>query len=284
MSQVHSVELSDRGIVRVGGPDALKFLQGLLTNDLENLDDGAAQFSGLLSPQGKILFDFFVVRDRSAFLLDVATDRIPALVKRLTMYRLRADVTLDDVSQDMRVFVAWGGTPQSDGGVGAVVVKDPRHDALGYRIYAKPDAFRPTSDRRSDYDAHRIALGIPEGGKDYVYENAYPHEALYDLINGVSFTKGCFVGQEVVSRMEHRRATKKRVVQVKGAAALPEPGSDIHAGDIALGRLGSRAGTHGLAFIRIDRLGDAARQGTAPEADGVPLEFSKPDWATFDLS
>lgn len=283
MPEVQFAVLGDRGVVHVGGGDAHKFLQGLITSDLDMLDAGGGLFAGLLTPQGKILFDFFITRDQDGYLIDVTADMVAGLIKRLTMYRLRADVTLRDMTDTSKVYGVWGDALASTQLEGHAF-SDPRHPDLGQRVIANPIAAAMISSDHAAYHAHRISLGIPEGGKDYPFGDTYPHEALYDGLHGVSFTKGCFIGQEVVSRMEHRKATKKRIVQVQGAETLPATGTEIKAGPITLGQLGSTNQDRGLALIRIDRLKDVARSGDRAHAAGIAVKFSKPSWAPFDLS
>ena len=222
--------LPDRGVVEVKGPDAEKLLQGLITNDLGGLAadpedmafDAQARHAGLLSPQGKILFEFFCVRTPDGFVLDVLLEKAADLVKRLTLYKLRAAVEIKDVSGQFKCLALWGPDACSSGPTkGTIAFRDPRHPGLGLRILAEArfaaDIASATNGRKEtpkDYVAHRIALGVPEGGKDYDFGDAYPHEANFDLLAGVSFIKGCYVGQEIVARMQHKTTIRKRVVPV----------------------------------------------------------------------
>ena len=203
-----TAELDDRGLVTVTGPDAAKLLQGLITNDLGALEPGHALFAGLLAPQGKILFDFFIVATDDGFLIELAKGHVADFIKRLTLYRLRAEVTIEDSSDRYRVLAIWGPDTEAVKDNTSLTYQDPRHADLGQRRFvARSETVETTADA-AHYHCHRIALGVPEGGKDYAFSDAYPHEALFDQLAGVSFTKGCFIGQEVVSRMEHRNATK----------------------------------------------------------------------------
>jgi len=284
MPEFQTAELEDRGVLSVTGADAYKLLQGLITNDLDRIEPGNALFAGLLTPQGKILFDFLVVPVADGYLIDIAQDQLSAFVKRLTLYRLRADVTLEDQSASRKVLATWGTTDDAQYMFDSIATaRDPRHPELGHRHIIAKDTAIATNVSKTDYHAHRIQLGIPHGGQDYIYGDAYPHEALYDDLNGVSFTKGCFIGQEVVSRMEHRNATKKRIVSVVGNGPLPEVGTEISAGAIALGRLGSTNGKAGLALIRVDRMKDVTENGDPPKAQNVALKIGKPDWASFEF-
>jgi hypothetical protein len=283
--------LADRGVVRVAGEDAEKLLQGVITSDMELLSARPAIHAALLSPQGKILFDFFVVKAPGGFLLETAADKATDLARRLTMYKLRAKADIQDRSAEYRVLVAWGPTPLGVGEPsGTIFFPDPRLAALGWRGLAEAglasgvaSAIGGFEVSAEDYHAHRIALGVPEGGKDYAFGDAFPHEADLDQLAGVSFTKGCFVGQEVVSRMQNRASIRKRVVPVAGEAPLT-PGAEIMAGAAVIGSIGSVAGTHALALVRLDRAAEAVAKGESLTAGGVAIRLRKPDWATFDLA
>ncbi len=268
MTAVKIAVLPDRGVVSVTGEDARGFLDNLISNDVGLLDGQSAIFAGLLSPQGKILFDFFVVKTADGYLLDVALDQVAGLVRRLSMYKLRAKVAIAQRS-DLHVAVSWGGP------VGA---RDPRSPALGGRMIGT--AFAVDADQPLDtYHAHRIELGIPEGGKDYSFGDAFPHEALFDQLHGVSFTKGCYVGQEIVARMEHRGTARKRIVRVTADAELPPAGTDILAGDVVIGVTGSHAGHRGLAMLRLDRVAEFAAKGVGLKVGGLPLVADASDVA-----
>jgi folate-binding protein YgfZ len=281
--------LADRGVVRVSGEDAEKLLQGVITGDMERLSGQAAIHAALLTPQGKILFDFFVVKVPAGFLLETAADKASDLAKRLTTYKLRAKAEIRDVSADYRVLAVWGDNPASHGDTaGMVVFEDPRLPALGLRVLSEVRGdiavvANGVDAAPEDYHAHRIALGVPEGGKDYAFGDAFPHEADLDQLAGVSFTKGCFVGQEVVSRMQNRGTVRKRIVPVTGEAPL-QAGVDINAGMATIGKVGSVAGTDALALVRLDRAAEAATKGERLTAGGVAIALRKPDWARFDLA
>jgi hypothetical protein len=252
--------LSDRGIVRVGGPEARAFLQGLVTGNVVTLGDDEARWAALLSPQGKILFDFLMIATPEAILLDVKHEKIPELVKRLSMYKLRAKVEIADASETLGVIALFGG------GV-AEGAKDSRHPDMGARLVAPAATIAALmltfggDAGIAAYDSHRIALGVPEGGVDFTYGDAFPHEADMDQLNGVDFKKGCFVGQEVVARMQYRGLTRNRVIKVFIEGAAPTPGAAVMAGDIRVGVMGSSAGARGLALLRIDRAEEAAQTG-----------------------
>ena len=285
--------LEDRGFVSVTGPDAEKLLGGLITNEMSVLDAAPALYAALLAPQGKILFDFFVVKTADGFLLDTLRERAGELAKRLAMYKLRADVEIREVSADFVVGAVWDGAPAPQDGVssGVQVYADPRLAPLGYRLIARAGttgsdvaaAVGGVETSSGAYHAHRIGLGVPEGGRDFAFGDTFPHEALLDQLNGVSFTKGCFVGQEVVSRMQHRTTVRKRVVTVVADAALPTEPVPIAIGTVEIGRLGSVAGLRGLALVRIDRVAEANRDGIPLTAGGVTVRAEVPAFATFRI-
>ncbi|MET0841983.1 MAG: folate-binding protein [Methyloceanibacter sp.] len=284
MSQCHASLLPSRAVLKIGGADAHKFLQGLVTNDIGKVHGADAVHAGLLSPQGKVLFDFFLVAEGDGFLADVAREQEEELLKRLGFYRLRAAVEIA-ADPSRQVAACWGGKPAEPSG--AILYADPRLPALGYRAFltrgSGPSALGCEAASEQDYHAFRIGLGVPEGGKDYVFGDAFPHEALFDQLHGVDFEKGCFVGQEVVSRMEHRGTARKRVVAVEGTAPLPAPGTRIEAAGAAIGTLGSVAGTSGLALIRLDRAEDALARGETLAAGGVGIALRRPAFANFAM-
>lgn len=271
--------LEDRGVVSVNGEDAEKFLQGLITNDMDLLGSQSAIFAGLLSPQGKILFEFFVARAAEGYLLDVAKAQAGALAQRLNMYKLRAKVDVRDAGANHVMFALWGDEAVPSGETKKTVsFEDPRSSRLGRRIAAEAliaadisPAENASTCGAADYHAHRIALGIPEGGKDYAFGEAFVHEALFDQLSGVSFAKGCYVGQEIVARMEHRGTARRRIVRVRGAGELPGMATDVKAGDVVIGAMGSHAGDNGLAMLRLDRVIEFAVKGVGLTAGGVAL-------------
>jgi tRNA-modifying protein YgfZ len=282
MSEARIAELPRRGVVSVVGPDAQKFLDNLITSNVGGLDRGSTVFAGLLTPQGKLLFDFLIFPDGDRYLFDVARSEVANLLKRLGLYRLRAKVEFADLSDERIVVAAWGSDvpPILDG----VVAADPRLPALGFRGVVPPGAdMAPDFDEASEaaYDAHRIGLGIPEGGIDFAYGDVFPHDADMDQLAGVDFDKGCFVGQEVVSRMKHRGTARRRVVVAHGAD-LPPAGAAITAGGHAIGSMGSSAGGTGLALVRLDRAKAAMDGGVPILADASPVTLSLQAWAKFD--
>jgi tRNA-modifying protein YgfZ len=290
MAETRIALLPDRGVVSVSGADAHKLLQGVVTNDMDLAEGQTAVHAGLLTPQGKILFEFFVVKGPDGFCLETARNKAAELADRLMLYKLRADVEIKDVSADYTVAAIWGGAyaPHGDGRP-PVWFADPRLPALGYRELATLrsdwalDCVDAQSATQDDYHAHRIGLGVPEGGKDYAFGDAFPHEALFDQLNGVSFEKGCYVGQEVVSRMQNRGTARRRIVPVVADGDLPASGTAIAAGGVEIGTLGSTAGKRGLAPIRLDRAAEFLNTGEALRAGEVPLRIEMPSWARFSL-
>jgi folate-binding protein YgfZ len=281
--------LPDRGVVKVDGADARRFLNGLLTADIDTLTPQMPRFAALLTPQGKILFDGIVAalppEDGTALFIDCPRALAPGLVERLNFYKLRAKAMVEDFSETLGVLAVWDGTGTTEYGL---VYPDPRLSALGSRVMLPPHlAEKAAADLGASlvaseaYEAHRIALGVPRGGVDFAYGDAFPHEADMDQLNGVDFEKGCYVGQEVVSRIEHRARARSRIVPVAYDEFAPEDGVPVMAGERAVGTMGSAAGGRGLAMLRLDRAGEALAAGATLSAGGVALRLVKPDWARF---
>ena len=281
--------LPDRGVVKVAGDDARNFLHGLFSADILKLTPGEARFGALLSPQGKILADFIVVeapaQDGGGFFLDVPRALANPLVAKLKVYKLRSRVIVEDLSDVLGVLAAWDGNGKSTFGL---AYADPRLPALGLRVmlpaHRAADAaagLGATLVDASTYDVHRIALGIPRGGVDFSYGDAFPHETDMDQLGGVDFAKGCYVGQEVVSRMEHRGIARTRAMTVRYDGAAPQAGVAVMAGERQVGTMGSAAAGRGLALLRLDRVADALAHGEPLLAGGVAIRPIKPDWAHF---
>jgi tRNA-modifying protein YgfZ len=280
--------LPDRGVIKVIGDDARKFLHGLVTADMLTLTPETARFCALLTPQGKIIADFFVTEAPPAhgggFFLDVARGLVGTVVDRLNLYKLRAKVLIEDLSEVLGVLAVWDGATTGKNGL---PFADPRLPELGARIMLPPHraaaaaaelgAVLVTPD---DYEAHRIALGVPRGGVDFVYGDAFPHEADMDQLGGVDFEKGCYVGQEVVSRIEHRGIARTRAVPVRYEGGTPKNGVAVTAGERQVGTMGSAASGRGIALIRLDRVTEAS----GPlKAGNVLIHIVKPDWARFSF-
>jgi tRNA-modifying protein YgfZ len=286
--------LPNRGVIKVAGDGARTFLHGLVTADVLNLKIGEARFCALLTPQGKIISDFIVAearaKDGGGFLLDVPQAQIATLIGKLNLYRLRAKVIIEDLSQVLGVLAAWDGAPAPSSSATAIGLRypDPRLPTLGLRVMLPPHLAGAAATElgatlvdAAAYEAHRIALGVPQGGADFSYGDAFPHEADMDQLGGVDFAKGCYVGQEVVSRMEHRGTARTRAVPVRFAGAAPQAGAAIVAGDRQLGSLGSAADGNAIALLRLDRVTDALAHGETLMAEATPIHLIKPDWAHF---
>ncbi|MFO1126082.1 MAG: folate-binding protein [Methylocystis sp.] len=266
-----AILLEDRGIIEVAGEEASKFLQNLVTNDVASLKPGEARFAALLTPQGKILFDFLVfAAGADRYLLDCPLALAADLEKRLNIYKLRSKVIVKNRSDELEA-IAFPDLCEAPKVEAAAIALDPR-GPLGFRAIAERGAI-PTREERKDYDARRIHAGVPLGGVDFAYGATFPHEANMDLLAGIDFNKGCYVGQEVVSRMKHRGLVRKRVAKYHAQGGAPAPGEAIRAGDVDIGVTGSRLATEGLALVRLDRLAEAREKSQSPVAAGVALAF-----------
>jgi folate-binding protein YgfZ len=262
--------LPSRSLIRLTGKDAQDFLQGLITTDIDSLPEGEARPGALLTPQGKILFDFLVWRDGDGFLIETETAQREALIRRLTMYKLRAAVDIAAGAED-GVTVFWGDDS------GKSPVKDAAFAKSGITLTRAPGKLGDGTE--AAYHALRIEAGIPMSGHDYALQDAFPHDVLLDQTDGLSFRKGCYVGQEVVSRMQHRGTARRRMAIVSGEAALPASGTEITAGGKPVGTLGSVSGNKGLAIVRIDRVGDALAHGVPISAGDVTVSLTLPAWS-----
>jgi folate-binding protein YgfZ len=281
--------LPDRGVVKVAGEAARSFLNGLFTVDVGKVTPDAPCFAALLTPQGKIIVDAIVAEadasDGGGFFLDVPRALAKTCVDRLNFYKLRAKVMIEDLSEILGVMALWDGAGVSEYGL---CYRDPRLPALGLRVMLPPHlAAEAAADLSAalvpstDYEAHRIALGVPRGGLDFSYGDAFPHEADMDQFHGVDFAKGCYVGQEVVSRMEHRGIARTRIVPVAYEGFPPDAGAAVTAAEKPVGTFGSAAQGRALALLRLDRAADALAAGHDIVAGAVTLRLVKPEWATF---
>jgi folate-binding protein YgfZ len=265
--------LADRAVVTVSGQGAQDFLQALITTDLGQLEDGEAKPGALLTPQGKILFDFLVTRDGEAIRLETATDQAEALLKRLTMYKLRRPIVLS-VTSPAAVAIHF---EEISGGY-----RDARFAKAGQTVYRTyGEETEPSAGE--EYDRLRIAAGIATAGADYALQDAFPHDVLMDKNGALSFKKGCYVGQEVVSRMQHRGTARRRVVIVAAETALPATGTPLTVKDRLIGTLGSVVGASGLAIVRIDKAGEAIAAGEAILAGDVPVTLALPAWTGLEF-
>jgi len=257
-------QLEDRAVIAVAGPEARGFLQGLVTNDVERLAPGVGLYAALLTPQGKILFDFFLVEGDGAILIDCAATARDALLKRLTLYKLRAKIVLEPRDQ-LAVLAEWDGAEAKY----AIAYPDPRLAALGRRAIVAKGEMRTGLLPAAAYHARRLGLGVPEAA-DFGSDRMFALDADLDELHAVDFSKGCYVGQELTARMKHRGTARKRLLPVKGdpgtaGAAVSAGGKDV--GEVV---------TPGFALIRLDRLAEA--QGAAVTIGSSDVELIRPAW------
>ena len=248
--------LDSRALIRVGGPDAKPFLHNLLTQDVETLEAGGLRFGALLSPPGRLLFDLFLWGEDDAVVLDVAAEKRDALMQRLSIYRLRAKVEVG--TDDRAVFASW---PE----VAEGFTVDPRTPALGGRSLGEHAA----SAGEDDWNAHRLAVGVPDPSRD-ADDGTYPIEANFDLLNGIDFAKGCFVGQETTSRMKRRGEIKKRMLPLVFEGPAPAPGSELLNGELRAGEVLTGRDGGAMALVRLDRIAGILT------VDGRPVRVHRP--------
>lgn len=271
---VKAALLPSRSGVRISGLDAASFLQGLLTQDVPG--PGEARFAALLTPQGKILFDFFIIENDGAFFLDVAGDAADALVRRLSMYRLRAKVAVERLEDWAAASIFEDdGAPVASAGL---IYADPRLAGLGRRVLGSREALASLAleGDENGYNARRIALGVPEFGKDFAADEVFLLDVNYDVLRGVSYKKGCFVGQEVTSRMKRKGEIRKRSLLLSFNGPPPEKGAEVTAGETALGEVMSGVDGKALAIIRLDRLESSREKSAEIESGGRPARIVFP--------
>jgi tRNA-modifying protein YgfZ len=281
--------LPDRGVVKVSGEAARDFLNGLVTTDVGLIQAGLGRFGALLTPQGKIVVDFLITQAPSGhgggFLIDCPRALAQTLADKLGFYKLRAKVAVENLSDSLGVLAVWDGEP---GIKPDLTFADPRNEKLGWRILIPMELAAKAAHligadlvEGAVYEAHRIACGAPRGGIDFMYGDAFPHETNMDRLHGVDFDKGCYVGQEVVSRMQHRGTARTRTVRLILEDLAPEAGVAIVAGDKPVGTMGSSAGGMGLGLLRIDRAADALDAGVPLTAGGIAVRLAEPDDVRF---
>ncbi len=285
MNDVQSltVPLSERGIVSISGPDARSFLQALITNDIEKVGPARAIYAGLLSPQGKYLFDFLIADDGTRLLFDCEAARLEEFIRTLGIYRLRAEVEIADVSRDWRVWALLGGNEGGEPGAceameGGLRFVDPRLADLGGRAILPADIEPPEPyGGTGDYEKLRLSLGVPDGSRDIEAGRQTFLEANAKELAGVDFEKGCYVGQEVTARMNYRGTLKKRLLPITFEGPAPGPGSLISSGDRRAGDVRSAIDGRAMALIRLEFL-----ETPLELEDGRPCRVDLPPWLTLD--
>jgi len=256
MRMTKTALLPARGVIALAGEDRVPFLQGLVSNDVAPAAPGRAVWTALLTPQGKWLADFFILSDGERLLLDVERTQAPMLVQRLGRFRLRSKITLADQSDAWHVYAIWDGPPETAGGI--VLAPDPRLPEAGWRALS-PQALNTTADTGA-WDAHRIALGLPDGSRDLELEKTVLLEAGFDELHGVSWTKGCYMGQELTARTKYRGLVRRRLVPVDVQGPLPPPGTPILRDGAEVGSMRSGHGTAGMAQLRLEAIRAPALQ------------------------
>jgi tRNA-modifying protein YgfZ len=299
MTEPAFVELPERGIIAVEGPEARSFLQGLISSDIERVRPDRSSYGALLTPQGKFLFDFIILQAGGRLLLDTEGERLPQLVQRLVMYRLRSKVEISDASGDLAVAALFGAgvaerleLPAEPGACQALhdglATIDPRHAGLGARLVLPAARLSAVSETlgfpragRQAYELLRITHGVPDGSRDLIVERSTLLENGFEELNGVDFKKGCFVGQELTARMKYRALVRKRLMPVALNGPVPEPGTVIRYGEREAGEMRTAIDGHGLALLRLEQVAKAAEEGIPLQAGATEVVPIKPDWAKF---
>ncbi len=295
------VVLPARGVLGIGGTDARDLLQNIVSNDVRRLSADTAMYALLLTPQGKYLHDFFLTafedpQSGSTLLLDVERERLPDLIRRLTLYKLRSDVTLSDVSDRFRVAAAFGSGVQQRLSLGAapgsarvladgVAFTDPRLSELGARVVAPASKIDATlagaglsATTMDAYDAMRLMHGVPDASRDLIVDKTFPLEAGLDALHAIDYGKGCYVGQELTARTHYRGTIRKRLMPVHIDGPVPEPGTPVLLGDIEAGEMRSAVAGIGIALLRLEHIETAERTGAALTAGSATVRPMRPAW------
>jgi len=281
---VNAVKLEDRGVLAVSGPEARDFLQNILTNDIRRATPDRAIYAALLTPQGKYLFDFFIVEQDGALLFDCERARKDELLRKLMLYRLRAKAEIVDRSDDMAVWALIGepdaGAPAAEATAAGKFYRDPRLAEMGWRAILPADGASPAPPADRDvYETQRLALGLPDGSRDLEVDRTLALEGDLDLLGAVDFEKGCYVGQEITARMKHRGKVRKRLLPVRSDGGDLAGGAEILAGGKPVGSLRSVSGDRGLALLRLDAL-----ESVGLAAGGADITVVPPDWLAAALA
>jgi tRNA-modifying protein YgfZ len=269
--------LEDRSVIAVKGTEARSFLQGLISNDMEDCAPSKGIYAALLTPQGKILFEFFVTEHEDRFLIDCATARAPDLIKRLTFYKLRAKVDIA-LAADLKVGAVWDSTSQtiSDG---VAAFADPRLPALGARLIGPLPQLQSViaGVQAGDYRSHLLDLGVPDSA-DVPPDTVFALDAGFEELGAVDFRKGCYVGQEVTARMKHRASARRRFLVAEIDGDLPPAGTKLEASGREVGTLATGIGGRALALVRLDRVDEATSAGQDISAMGQKVKLQRPSW------
>lgn len=268
--------LADRTLVRIAGEDAQSLLQDVISCGVEDLPQGVVRPGALLTSQGKILFAFLISRDSDdGFIFELASAGVPAFVQRMTMYRLRAKADIDVIT-DRPVQAIWDSAPQDNW----LTDSRFRGEQTAFRAYGA--ALGDTASQDA-YDLLRIKNGVAEDGSDYALGDAFPHDVLMDLNDGISFSKGCFVGQEVVSRMQHRGTARRRIAIVEAPSPLPPGGTSLTVNDRSVGTLGTVHANLGLAMVRTDKIASAIADNAPVLVEGIEVSVRLPAWTGLSI-
>ena len=299
MSTSSHVILHDRGLLKVSGEDALDFLQGLVSNDVNKAEPERALYSAMLSPQGKYLYDFFIIHINGELVIDCEAGRLDELKRKLNMYKLRSKVELSKLSQDFIVTALigdnvaetlqldnWEGVAKSF--LGGVAFIDPRIADIGGRaVIPRENAEKNLAEagfsagNPEEYETLRLSLGLPDGSRDMVVDKAILLENGFQELNGIDWDKGCYMGQELTARTHYRGLIKKRLMPVQIEGPLPAPGTPIMLGEKNAGEMRSGNAERGLALIRLEQFKAVSKSGEGFSAEGATLRPVKPEWAEF---
>jgi folate-binding protein YgfZ len=299
MSASSHVILHDRGLLKVSGDDAIDFLQGLVTNDVSKAAPGRALYSAMLSPQGKYLYDFFIIHMNGELAIDCESGRLGEFKRKLNMYKLRSKVQLTEINQAFIVSAFIGDNVaealqlnNSEGVaksfLGGIAFIDPRVTGIGGRaVIPRENAEEKlieagfSAGNPEEYESLRLSLGLPDGSRDMVVDKAILLENGFQELNGIDWEKGCYMGQELTARTHYRGLIKKRLMPVQIEGPLPAPGTAVMLGDKNVGEMRSGNAERGLALIRLEQFKDVLKSGEGFSAEGTTLRPVKPEWAEF---
>lgn len=291
--------LEQRGLIGLSGEDAVSFLQGLVSNDVNKVSDAQAIYSALLTPQGKFLYDFFIFRMAGGLVIDCEAARLDELKRKLSLYKLRAKAELKDLSEEYTVAALIGDDVAGDLGIeqtegtaipyhNGVAYMDPRLSEVGARLVLPKDQAAATlndcgfsSGSLEDYEGLRLELGLPDGSRDMEIDRAILLENGFKELHGVDWEKGCYMGQELTARTHYRGLIKKRLMPVRIDGPLPAPGTPLEMGDKIVGEMRSGLGNKGLAMVRLEAFESVSETGEGLKSGEAVIHPVKPEWADF---